>query len=200
VVEPSLPTPSNHPRGSRQENLLDGTSLTRSRMRCTGVCVAEFRPNCRRRRRCTGTSLGGNREADLPDGRRAAVPGPRRRGRDPHARAGLRTLGQSRTPKPWVLIPGVMTRGRRHQRSEWFIVTVTLALLLVVLVLPASVQDRDGAKKLLLDYIASFCPGPLVGCGTCSLTGRSKWCVNPRVTGSSRSSSHFSTTTSKPTA
>ncbi|GAB3454087.1 hypothetical protein GCM10027436_55450 [Actinophytocola sediminis] len=50
---------------------------------------------------------------------------------------------------------GADTRGydageKIHGRKR-FIVTDTFGLLLVVLVLPASVQDRDGARKLLLE-------------------------------------------------
>jgi transposase len=50
---------------------------------------------------------------------------------------------------------GVETRGydagKKINGRKRFIVTDTLGLLLVVLVLPASVQDRDGAKQLLLE-------------------------------------------------
>jgi len=41
--------------------------------------------------------------------------------------------------------------GKKINGRKRFIVTDTLGLLLVVLVLPASVQDRDGARKLLLE-------------------------------------------------
>ncbi|OLF04213.1 transposase, partial [Actinophytocola xanthii] len=50
---------------------------------------------------------------------------------------------------------GVDTRGydagKKINGRKRFIATDTLGLLLVVLVLPASVQDRDGAKQLLLE-------------------------------------------------
>jgi transposase len=41
--------------------------------------------------------------------------------------------------------------GKKINRRKRFIVTDTLGLLLVVTVLAASVQDRDGAKSVLLD-------------------------------------------------
>jgi len=51
-----------------------------------------------------------------------------------------------------VSAPAAMTRvGRSTVASKRFTVTDTLGLLLVVLVLPVGVQDRDGAKKLLLE-------------------------------------------------
>jgi transposase len=50
---------------------------------------------------------------------------------------------------------GAATRGydagKKINGRKRFIVTDTLGLLLVVLVLPASVQDRDGGRKLLLE-------------------------------------------------
>ena len=48
--------------------------------------------------------------------------------------------------------------GKKINGRKRFIVTDTLGLLMVVLVLPASVQDRAGAKKLLLELrTASTC-------------------------------------------
>lgn len=41
--------------------------------------------------------------------------------------------------------------GKKINGRKRFIVTDTLGLLMVVLVLTASVQDRDGARKLLLE-------------------------------------------------
>jgi len=72
-------------------------------------------------------------------------------GRDPDASAGLM---DSQSVKGADTV-GADTRGydagKKINGRKRFIVTDTLGLLLVVLVLPASVQDRDGAKKLLLE-------------------------------------------------
>jgi transposase len=72
-------------------------------------------------------------------------------GRDPEASAGLM---DSQSVKGADTV-GVDTRGydasKKINGRKRFIVTDTLGLLLVVLVLPASVQDRDGARKLLLE-------------------------------------------------
>jgi transposase len=72
-------------------------------------------------------------------------------GRDPEQSAGLM---DSQSVKGADTV-GVDTRGydagKKINGRKRFIVTDTLGLLLVVLVLPASVQDRDGARKLLLE-------------------------------------------------
>jgi transposase len=72
-------------------------------------------------------------------------------GRDPDPSAGLM---DSQSVKGADTV-GAGTRGydagKKINGRKRFIVTDTLGLLLVVLVLPASVQDRDGAKKLLLE-------------------------------------------------
>jgi transposase len=54
-------------------------------------------------------------------------------------------------PTPSVGSPAVTTPGRRSTPRKRFIVTDTLGLLLTVVVLTAGVQDRDGAKPVLLD-------------------------------------------------
>jgi transposase len=72
-------------------------------------------------------------------------------GRNPEPSAGLM---DSQSVKGADTV-GTDTRGydagKKVNGRKRFIVTDTLGLLLVVLVLPASVQDRDGAKQLLLE-------------------------------------------------
>jgi transposase len=89
----------------------------------------------------------------------------------PVVRAQLR-LQEARNPEPSAglidsqSVQGADTRRSRHarlrlgqegQRRKRFIVTDTLGLLLTVVVLSASVQDRDGAKPALLH--AYLCTG-----------------------------------------
>jgi hypothetical protein len=49
------------------------------------------------------------------------------------------------------VIPAATTPAKKINGRKRFIVTDTLGLLLVVVVLPASTQDRDGAKPVLLE-------------------------------------------------
>jgi transposase len=93
----------------------------------------------------------GTAAADLPPARCPA-------GADPHRR-----WPRSRSQRRADGLPG--RQGRRHRQRghprlrrvqtingrKRFITTATLGLLLAVVVLPARVQDRDGAKKLLLE-------------------------------------------------
>lgn len=72
-------------------------------------------------------------------------------GRDPEPSAGL----MDSQPIKGADTVGADTRGydagKKINGRKRFIVTDILGLLLVVLVLPASVQDRDGARNLLLE-------------------------------------------------
>jgi hypothetical protein len=57
--------------------------------------------------------------------------------------------------------------GKKVNGRKRFIVTDTLGLLLTVVVLTAGVQDREGAKPVLLDTRCA------PGCGSCSPTAAS---------------------------
>jgi hypothetical protein len=102
-------------------------------------------------RPCTGTSTGGNKPRPPRRSCRswAASCGSRKSG--PRAEAGHI---DSQTVKGADTV-GADTRGydagKRINGRKRFIVTDTLGLLLVVVVLAASTQDRDGAKPALLD-------------------------------------------------
>ena len=153
VVEPLLPAPSSHPQGGRPEK--------HPRRDIVDAILYVVRTGCAWRQL----------PADFPpwetvywyftrweqqkltfrmvDALRAQVRAGE--GRDPDPSAGLM---DSQTVKGADTV-GVDTRGydagKKINGRKRFIVTDTLGLLLVVLVLPASVQDRDGARKLLLE-------------------------------------------------
>jgi hypothetical protein len=63
--------------------------------------------------------------------------------------------------------------GRKINGRKWYIVTDTLGLLLTVVVLSAGMQDRDGAKPVLLDtylrtpvrFVSPMAPSPVARLG-----------------------------------
>ena len=105
----------------------------------------------------------GTAEVDVPDGRCVASQVRFDEGRDPDASAGLmdsQSVKGRRHPR--------LRRGQEDQRPEAVHRDRYPGLLLIVLVLPASVQDRDGAKNCCWSCVtANSCPGPVV-CATCS--------------------------------
>src|SRR3954470_548398 len=119
-------------------------------------CVLDVRGgSCRRTsrrgRRCTGTSPGGrSRRPPRRCWRRCASRYRVQQGRDPQPSAGII---DSQAVKGADTV-GRDTRGydaaKRINGRKRFIVTDTLGLLIVVAVMAASVQDRDGAKTTLL--------------------------------------------------
>lgn len=153
VVEPLLPAPSRHPRGGRPEK--------HPRREIVDAILYVVRTGCAWRQlpvdfppwetvywyftRWEQQKL----TFRMVDALRAQVR--TGEGRDPDPSAGL---VDSQSVKGADTV-GVDTRGydagKRINGRKRFIVTDTLGLLLVVLVLPASVQDRVGAKKLLLE-------------------------------------------------
>jgi transposase len=153
VVEPLLPAPTAHPRGGRPEK--------HARRDIVNAILYVVRTGCAWRQlpvdfppwetvywyftRWEQQKL----TFRMVDALRAQVRVGE--GRDPEPSAGLM---DSQSIKGADTV-GVETRGydagKKINGRKRFIVTDTLGLLLVVLVLPASVQDRDGAKKLLLE-------------------------------------------------
>lgn len=153
VVEPLLPAPTRHPRGGRPEK--------HPRREIVDAILYVVRTGCAWRQLPadfppweTVYWYFGRWEQQkltfrLVDALRSQIRVSE--GRDPHASAGLM---DSQSVKGADTV-GVDTRGydagKKINGRKRFIVTDTLGLLLVVLVLPASVQDRDGARKLLLE-------------------------------------------------
>ncbi|PPK66246.1 transposase [Actinokineospora auranticolor] len=153
VVEPLLPAPSAHPRGGRPEKhprreIVDAI-LYVVRTGCAWRQLpADFPPwetvywyfTRWKQRKLTFRMV---------DALRAMVR--EQAGRDPEPSAGLM---DSQSVKGSDTV-GVDTRGydagKKVNGRKRFIVTDTLGLLLVALVLPAGVQDRDGGKKLVLE-------------------------------------------------
>lgn len=153
VVEPLLPAPTNHPRGGRPEK--------HARRDIVDAILYVVRTGCAWRQlpvdfppwetvywyftRWEQQKL----TFRMVDALRAQVR--TGEGRDPEPSAGLM---DSQSVKAADTV-GIDTRGydagKKINGRKRFVVTDTLGLLLVVLVLPASVQDRDGAKKLLLE-------------------------------------------------
>lgn len=153
VVEPLLPAPTAHPRGGRPEK--------HARRDIVDAILYVVRSGCAWRQlpvdfppwetvywyftRWEQQKL----TFRMVDALRAQVR--TSEGRDPDPSAGLM---DSQSVKGADTV-GVETRGydagKKVNGRKRFIVTDTVGLLLVVLVLPASVQDRDGAKKLLLE-------------------------------------------------
>ncbi len=153
VVEPLLPAPARHPRGGRPEK--------HPRRDIVDAILYVVRSGCAWRQlpvdfppwetvywyftRWEQQKL----TFRMVDALRAEVR--TGEGRDPDPSAGLM---DSQSVKGADTV-GADTRGydagKKTNGRKRFIVTDTLGLLLVVLVLPASVQDRDGAKKLLLE-------------------------------------------------
>jgi transposase len=153
VVEPLLPAPASHPRGGRPEK--------HPRRDIVDAILYVVRTGCAWRQL----------PADFPpwetvywyftrweqqkltfrmvDALRSQVRVGE--GRDPDPSAGLM---DSQSVKGADTV-GADTRGydagKKVNGRKRFLVTDTLGLLLVVLVLPASLQDRDGARKLLLE-------------------------------------------------
>ena len=111
-----------------------GQSWTRSCTWCEpGVPGGSYQPTSRPGRPCTGTQLR------VQEGRN---PEPSAGLIDSQSVKGADTVGRESRGYD----AGKKVNGRKR-----FIVTDTLGLLLVVVVLAASVQDRDGAKSVLLD-------------------------------------------------
>jgi DDE family transposase len=80
-------------------------------------------------------------------GRRSILVGHRTvEGRDPETGAGLVDSQPVKGAGTIGVDTVAMTRGRKVNDRKRFIVTDTLGPLLVALVLPASVQDRDGVQ------------------------------------------------------
>ncbi|PPK60684.1 transposase [Actinokineospora auranticolor] len=153
VVEPLLPTPASHPRGGRPEKhprreIVDAI-LYVVRTGCAWRALpADFPP--RETVYWYFTRWEQQRLTfRMVDALRAMVR--EQAGRDAEPSAGLM---DSQSVKGADTV-GVDTRGydagKKINGRKRFIVTDTLGLLLVVLVLPAGVQDRDGAKRLLLE-------------------------------------------------
>jgi|tagenome__1003787_1003787.scaffolds.fasta_scaffold20309690_1 transposase len=153
VVEPLLPAPTAHPRGGRPEK--------HARRDIVDAILYVVRSGCAWRQlpvdfppwetvywyftRWEQQKL----TFRMVDALRAQVRVGE--GREPEPSAGLM---DSQSVKGADTV-GVETRGydagKKVNGRKRFIATDTLGLLLVVLVLPASVQDRDGAKQLLLE-------------------------------------------------
>ena len=153
VVEPLLPAPARHPRGGRPEK--------HPRRDIVDAILYVVRSGCAWRQlpvdfppwetvywyftRWEQQKL----TFRMVDALRSQVR--TGEGRDPDPSAGLM---DSQSVKGADTV-GADTRGydagKKINGRKRFIVTDTLGLLLVVLVLPASVQDRAGAKKLLLE-------------------------------------------------
>ena len=91
--------------------------------------------------------------------------------------------------------------GKKINGRKRFIVTDTLGLLLTVVVLTAGVQDRDGAKPVLLETYCMSCPCQTTRCGRRSggrfdFSSASRAC--PSSTKSLTGSPHGSAGTSRP--
>ncbi|WP_394468209.1 IS5 family transposase [Kutzneria buriramensis] len=153
VVEPLLPPPTAHPQGGRREkhprrDLVDAI-LYVVRSGCSWRQLpVDFPPwetvywyfTRWEQQRLTFRLLDALRARVRTDA-----------GRDPDPSAGLM---DSQTVKGADTV-GADTRGydagKKPGGRKRFIVTDTLGLLLAVVVLPACMQDRDGAKRLLLE-------------------------------------------------
>jgi transposase len=158
VVEPLLPAPASHPQGGRPEkhprrDIVDAI-LYVVRSGCAWRQLpADFPPwetvywyfTRWEQQKLTFRMVDALRSQVRTD-----------EGRNPDPSAGLMdsqsVKGADTVGADTV---GADTRGydagKKINGRKRFIVTDTLGLLLVVLVLPASVQDRDGARKLLLE-------------------------------------------------
>jgi len=152
VVEPLLPPPTAHPQGGRREkhrhrDIVDAI-LYVVRSGCSWQVPVDFPPwetvywyfTRWEQQRLTFRLLDALRARVRSDA-----------GRDPDPCAGLM---DSQTVKGADTV-GAATRGydagKKLNGRKGFIVTDILGVLLAVVVLPARVQDRDGAKKLLLE-------------------------------------------------
>jgi transposase len=150
VIEPLLPPVR---MGGRPENILAGRSWTRSCMWCGAGCSwrqlpADFPPwqtvywyfNHWEQARVTEKILPVVRaQLRVQEGRN---PEPSAGLIDSQSVKGADTVGQESRG---------YDAGKKINGRKRFIVTDTLGLLLVVVVLSASIQDRDGAKSVLLE-------------------------------------------------
>lgn len=153
VVEPLLPAPTSHPRGGRRErhprrDIVDAILY----VVCTGCAwrqlPADFPPwetvywyfTRWEQQKLTFRMV---------DALRSQVRAGE--GREAEPSAGLMDSQSVKAADTVGIDTQGYDAGEKINGRKRFIVTDTLGLLLVVLVLPASTQDRDGARKLLLE-------------------------------------------------
>ena len=149
IIEPLLPAmntggrPEKHPRRAIVDAILY--------VEPDGYAWRQLPRTSRRGRPCTGTSSSGNRpgvtEKILPVVRPSCAS---RKAVTPSPAPGWSTPSASRAPTPSGGVPRLRRR-QEGQRPQADIVVDTIGLLLVVIVSAAAVQDRDGAKSVLLD-------------------------------------------------
>ena len=97
------------------------------------------------------------------DAGRAAGAGPGAAGRNPQPSAGIIDSQSVKGADTVGRDSRGYDAGKKINGRKRFIVTDTLGLLIVVVVLAASVQDRDGARTTLLSAYLEERPGSLGG-------------------------------------